>query len=558
MLKKTSAILCFTVFLGVGASAQTVTRVGPSSVGATEVIPQTILFNNGVQNQSNWECYTGAFVDGTLAAVTNTEISGDLSGVTERGVAAWFKTNNTVQEVPGFFDDSGAPWTNNNDIARTDGDPPRVAPEVREGETTMTYMFGNECTPWAYPAQFPSYGSGFTYDAQVASVQILVKSATGYPVPVTNVFEPTYGQWTTGSQGGQQIRFGGSIRMLSNGNFIVIQEDRTGNLHPQGASLCPAASIWDQAGNNVKPAWCAIAPATPLPSVGIWDSLDAFDTGFAVHNEDTALNFWNNDGSWRGQWVADSRQASEPWSWPLPGTRNTSVTLWSPSNTRISSHIALDYVHLVGRGFDSAGAPIAGVFLTRIDANTRTTLKEAYVSEGYSVMPDRCESCTDKVGNVFVAWSDASNTGTRQIIGRLYDIDLDPLTEAFLVFPDSQVGPNNTTGFGAYHPSCHMWKDDASGRDRILVTARADSFAPTVGIDTNDHLAIVFTAPVPTKTPTPTPTETNTLTPTETPTSTVTPTNTPIPTPTRTPTHTPVPFPTELSASVENWRIYSD
>ena len=543
--------LCWT--FATTSIAQTVDRVGPESVGFTTRIPQVTLFDNPVQNQSNWEPYTGAFSDGTLAAVTNTEIEGDTVGVTERGMAVWFNPDNSVQEVPGFLDDSGNPWTVTNDTIRTDGNMPRIAPEVRDGQTTMTYMFGNECTPWAYPALFPSYGSGFTYDSITASVQILSKSETGVPVAVTNVFEPTYGQETTGSQGGYQIRFGGSIRMLANGNFIVVQEDRTGILHPDNEYRCPAASIWDQSGNNIVPPWCAIttptAPTDPWPRIGIWDSLDCFDSGFAIRNEDNRLTFWNNDGSWMGRWTANSRQASEPWSWPLPGSRNTSITSWSPQSERVSSHIELDYVHLVGRGFDSEGNTFGGVFVTRVRKD-QTTIGEAYVSQGHVVAPQRCESCTDRNGNVFVVWSDSSNTGALQVVGRLYDSDLDPLSEPFLVFENSEVGPWATVGFSAKHPSCHMVSEDGGNRVRILVTARVDAPAVALGLKTNDNIATVFTAPLvfPTSTPTqtPIPTATNTLLPT--------PTRTPRPT--ETATWTPLPQPTEWSASVENWSLY--
>jgi len=482
-----SAIAAFVT--STGAVCQTVQDIGAESAGhCGTLVPEAKYFDNGVQNQSNWEMYTGAFVDGTLAAVTNTEADGDFAGVTERGVAVWFYTDNTTQEVAGFLDDSGNPWTANNDIARTDGNMPRIAPEVRDGESDNDiYMFGNECTAWAYPEDFPSYGSGFAYDAQVASVQILRRGEDGYPSKVTNVFDPTYGQATSGSQGGQQIRFGGSIRMLSNGNFVAIQEDRTGNLNPTGGR-CSAASIWDQTGTRVVDPFCAQVPKDPLESIGIWDNLAAYDGGFVsrneVYNDHNGLTFFNNDGSYAGRWNAITRTI-DPWSWPLPDG-NTSIANWSGSNERVSSHVNLDYVHVVGRG-----AGKQGVYLTRVRASDQTTIGEAFVSEGYQVAIDRCESCTDRYGKVFVCWSDANNTGNKQIIGRVFDGDLDPWRDPFLVFENSEIGPYSVTGFSAKHPSCHFARD-WQRIPRILVSARIDGPAPSLGLVTNDHYAIVF------------------------------------------------------------------
>ena len=506
MSKRFAVLLACLLFAAAGY-AEPCTNVGPESACLTTVVPEQAYFANGVQNPSNWEMYSGAFVDGTLASVTNTEAEGDLAGATERAVAIWYHTDNSPgQEVAGFLKDNGGPWTENNDIVRTDGNMPRIGPQVIAGEEDNDiYLFGSECTPWAYPDDFPSYGSGFAYDAQVASVQILRRGADGNPIKVTNVFDPTYGSWTTGAQT-NQIRFGGSLRMLSNGNFIVVVEDRSAQLrdllYPGRTGSIAAASLWSPAGVNIPnvtgAAWPLQTPGyTPNDFDGTWDSLDAYNGGFAVRFEGSSVTFFNNDGSWAGRWVADTRASGEAWQ-PWPGGSalwNTSIGAsgWSGSNERVSSHVALKYVHVVGRGRDAMGTVTnGGVFVTRIDATTFQTIGEAFVSEGIDAAPDRCESCTDKYGNVFVCWSDPTNTRTRQILGRLYDRNLDPLTDCFLVFKNSQVGPSNPTGFGGYHTSCHMVYNPQDSTLRILVSQRTDSYAPSLGLNTNDHYAIVF------------------------------------------------------------------
>jgi hypothetical protein len=487
MLKKI-LVLCVLMAFAVPGMAQEVTNVGPESIVDyfTTVIDDVGIYANGVQNQSNWEMYSGAFVDGTLASVTNTEADNDFAGVTERGVAIWYTIDNVVQENAGFLDDSGAAWTTNNDIARTDGNMPRIGCQVVAGqEANDVYMFGNECTPWAFPGQFPSYGSGFAYDSQVASVQILTRgagddAAGGTPTKVTNVFDPTYGQAASGSQGGQQIRFGGSLRMLSNGNFVVIQDDRAGVIHPVPGQRCSAASVWTEAGANVVAPFCAQVPKDPFTGIGIWDSLDAYDGGFVIRNEGAGLTFFNNDGTYAGRWDGVSTDVGS-------GT-TTNIANWSGSNERVSSHVTLPYVNMVGRGAGSSD-----VYVTRVQASDQTTIDEVHVNAGYDAVVDRTESCTDKDGFVFVVWADKNNTGANQLVGRLFDDDLDAVTELFLVFNQSEVDPS--TGFSGKHPSCHMVKHPTSGARRILVSQRTDGPAASLGLNTNDHLAIVFEGP---------------------------------------------------------------
>ena len=503
MLKKFAVILVCLLFAAAGYAAPC-QNVGPESVGAVTVIPEKVYFANGVQNQANWEMYSGAFVDGTLANSADTEAEGDFAGITERAAVVWHHTDQTSQEVDGFLRDNGTAWTQNNDIARTDGNPARIACQGVAGqENNDLYMLGNECTPWAYASEYPSYGSGFGYSAQVASVQILMRTASGAPAKVTNVFDPTYGSWTTGAQT-NQIRFGGTVRQLSNQNWLVVQEDKSGNLRnlikPGSTGSIAAASIWTPAGVNVPnatgPAWPLKTPGLrPTAYDGIWSNVQGFNGGFAVAHEGASVTFWNNDGSWKGRFVADRRAAGEAWQ-PWPGGSalwNTSCATNGGNDEKLTGDVALNYVHVAGRGYDATGTNTnAGMFVTRVDATTFQTIGEGFASEGITATCDRCTCATDKDGNVFALWADTTNTGTRQLIGRFLDTDLNPMTDAFLVFNNSQVGPANVTGFGGYHPSCAMVRNPATSRLRVVCTQRSDSFAPSIGLDTNDHYAIVF------------------------------------------------------------------
>jgi hypothetical protein len=471
-------------------------KAGPASVGLTVVVHDREMFANGLQNASNWEAYTSAFGDGTLALATNTEA--EATEGTERGVVAFFNADGTVVETDGFFTDAGAAWTGNNDGARTDGNPPRIGADKRPGGTK--YVFGNESTPWIEPGLFPSYvASGFSYNAQVASVQLLNKVGNT-PTPIGKVLDPINGKLTTGAQD-NQMRFGGEIRGLSNGNFAVVVDNRDtafGNaFYGSPVRTYPFAIIDQNTGLvTVGPLSGNQVPLDPNVNSGGWSNLAAYKDGFAIRNQDNSstIDFWDNNGTALGTWdrTLVRTDPAEPLA-PANG-KNTSISDNSGGSSRIDSHINSNYIYWAAKGVGSDGTPNTGVYVTKIDARTRATVKEAMVNNTFVAAPDRVNVCSDKNDNVFVCWSDSSNTGKKQIIGRAYDANLDPITDAFLVFEHSDLGPDEVVGFAVKHPSCSMVDY------RVLVTGRIDNDAggvESLELLSNAHYAVVFQLPSP-------------------------------------------------------------
>jgi len=359
------------------------------------------------------------------------------------------------------------------------------------------HLLANECTPWADGACHPSYGrNGFDYDADVACVQLLEGPPLN-PVPLSPITDPIYGKAASGAQNGKPTLFGGEIRCLSNGNFAVVVEDQTGNTIPvDRASLATIVDAQDGSptiGEVMVGPFNANQGANPSASTGIWSNMAAFDGGFAIRphtgTEDASgyltIGFWDNEANPQGTWPTIVR--TDPNSPLAPaGGFTTSISILSGTETRIDSDIRSDFVYMAGRGVDATGDPDGGVYITKINAKTRTTADEVYVTEGLSVAPQRVTVCSDKYDNVFVCWSDTSNTGNLQIAGRLFDSNLDPLTDAFLVFEHSELGPESPDGFSVRRPSCSM----VDGR--ILVTGAVDEDALSIGYSRNDALAVVL------------------------------------------------------------------
>jgi len=246
-----------------------------------------------------------------------------------------------------------------------------------------------------------------------------------------------------------------------------------------------------------------------MPSPVSGRTCQPYDGGFAIRphtgTEDASgyltIGFWDNEANPQGTWPTIVRtDPNSPFA-PANGF-TTSISILSGTETRIDSDIRSDFIYMAGRGVDSGGDPDGGVYVTKIDAKTRTTADEVYVTEGLTVDPQRVTVCSDQYDNVFLCWSDTSNTGNLQIAGRLYDNNLDPLTDAFLVFEHSELGTESPNNFSVKRPSCSMLDG------RILVSGAVDEDAPSLGYMRNDALAVVLSvAELLPSTPTPTSTE---------------------------------------------------
>ena len=248
-------------------------------------------------------------------------------------------------------------------------------------------------------------------------------------------------------------------------------DDRTSTYGPTGARWL-ATTIFDNNGAKVTGPFNA-NQVNPTDSTSGWSNLAAYNGGWANRPESggniggvtPTIQFWNNDGTPAGVY----------------GILGNSLDNFGGSNTRLNSHPASDYVYMVGRGDGNTN-----VYILKIDPLTQTKVKEVLVNDTFTATPDRCNISVNANDEVFVCWSDHT-INTTQMIGRLYDDNLDPVTDAFYCFENSNVG-----NFTARRPSCAIADDG-----RILISGIFDgtgatdipAYASTFG---NDQLAIVI------------------------------------------------------------------
>ncbi|MDP8244968.1 MAG: hypothetical protein P9L94_12855 [Candidatus Hinthialibacter antarcticus] len=446
-----NVVVCCVVSLVVSSvSAQTPHRA--EDVGLVRATPDSIGFNTGADNQSNWEGYMSKTGDGTIILCVNTFADGDAGGDSEVAALVVMFPDGSIHEFWGFYSDDGSPYTKNMDIIRTNGNPPSVAGDKRPG--SRKFIVGNEATPMDFD-EFQSDGrwDGNDYSDHIFAVQILEMTDNG-PVKVSNVIDPAYGGQT--GQGVGKIRKGGTIG-LSNGNFVAGGEDRTGERYPN------SSIINGEDGSIV---------AGPMNLAGdgnsneMWEGLVAYDGGFAIRlnrlgnapagePNPIRLRFYTNAGEFRGEWIQDTVAVEEFGGEALdlnnnPNGRTTTINEDTRGDSvRVRANIDGNALYYAGRGWDLDGADKKWVYLTKIDATTMETIGEIRVNElaedPNSDFENWAEagrvSCdVDPNGNVTVVWSDTSNNLKEQVIARIFNSDMEPVTPSFLAFQGSDIG----------------------------------------------------------------------------------------------------------------------
>ena len=482
--------------------------VGPADVGLEVLVPDTVAFPDvdSAGNNANWEAYCDALGDGTLCFTANSFAEGTSDANTERPIAVFIRPDLSVQMEAGWYDDAGNPITGNCDNVRADGNPPQIGGLRTAGATK--YCIGSESTPWQASGVSGSRWVS-NYLDHMYCVQILDLTANG-PVPVSNVIDPFYGWTATGGVG--KGRAGGAAG-LSNGNFVVEVEDRSG-LSSQFTKTSVLTILNGNDGSKVLGPFTS-APADDYNGDG-WDGLTSYDGGFSIRiNGSPRIIFRDNDGNVTGEWAQVSYDFGyedtqpdphfDP-SLPNPEGYTTSITTGGRGDgNHTAASITGHHVYYAGTGADIDLAN-TGVYITKIDVTTQQTVADAQVNDalidesGASlIVPHRVSCFVGPNEAVIVTWSDSSNNEEEQCLARVYNSDLEPQTDVFFPFSNHEVGTEHdpteeTIGMMTKHTQC------AISPVGILITSRAGTIPTEPGgmydIPDNSHLFTVLSNPL--------------------------------------------------------------
>ncbi len=407
--------------------------------GLTRIVPDTPIVKHDQNALGNWEPYASTLGTSTFLIEGNT-FADDGTFSNQRFVVALQPvTGGLMKLAEGFYTDAGQPFKGQINLSRQNGNPGRVAGDMRPG--AVNYMVGAEASPHGIP-EFQSdnrWNLGFDRlpDGRYGTIQIYrLDTATLTPTPLSKALDSANGRLTSGVAPGNQItRFGGEIVALDNGNFVSVVEDKSLTRNPEGD--CVAATIFAPDGSVVKETFI-------VAKGDIWSNVAPFKGGFAVRarpEDGTSgvrlIHFFDNEGNRLG--TVDQAASG------------IAFDTGRGDGTRLLGHINSPYVYIAGRPLNTQIVKVAA-----FDARTRQFVAAADVNEGaFTGNFDRVNGAVDALNRLTIAWvSQPAGYEKQQVAARVLAFDgtkFTPLTRSFFPFIN-----NAKTGIRTYQMTVAM------------------------------------------------------------------------------------------------------
>ena len=363
---------------------------GIESAGLTRVVNDKIIFETDTANQNNWEPFSSVIGNSTFVVEANT-FADPEEDYNQRYMLAFQPVGGGEAKMGEVFHgDDGSPYIGKINGSRQNGNPGRVAADTRPG--AVNFIAGGEASPHMFDA-FQSdgrwdLGVDRLEDGRYGAVQTYsLDTETLAQTPLSNAIDAINGRLTEGTAPGNQVgRFGGDMVGLSDGNFAVVVEDRSG-FHTDGTAA--TAVIIAPDGSIVKESFV-------VASGSIWSNVAAFKGGWAAR-VGGVIYFFDN----AGESLGESNQADSGVS--FDGGRG--------DGTRIYGHINSPYLFMAGPGDGR-------VQLAVWDSRDQSFVTSIPVSEAdYKASFERVNLASDALNRVVVAYeskptAEARNTNS--------------------------------------------------------------------------------------------------------------------------------------------------
>lgn len=453
--------------------------------GLTRIVPDTPIVKHDQNALGNWEPYASTLGTSTFLIEGNTFADDGTFSNQRFVVALQPAAGGPMKLAEGFYTDAGQPFKGQINLSRQNGNPGRVAGDMRPG--AVNYMVGAEASPHALP-EFQSdnrWNLGFDrlFDGRYGTIQIYrLDLNTLTPTPLCKAQDSANGRLTSGVAPGNQItRFGGEIVCLDNGNFVSVVEDKSRIRNPDGDAV--VATIFAPDGSVVKESF--------VVALGdIWSNVAPFKGGFAVRArpEDGTggvrlIHFFDNEGNRLG--TVDQ------------ATSGIAFDTGRGDGTRLLGHINSPYVYIAGRPLNTQIVKVAA-----FDSRTRQFVAAADVNEGgFTGNFDRVNGAVDALNRLTIAWvSQPAGYEKQQVAARVLAFDgtkFTPLTRSFFPFIN-----NAKTGIRSYQMTVAMTTR------QICVAAKGEinyENKPELGPNSPNEVNFftVFSHPAPADDPTP-------------------------------------------------------
>jgi hypothetical protein len=435
---------------------------GAASVSLTQVVPDVACWYDSVANTvtngfiklgnqtfgatlGNWEPYSSSLGDSTFLIEFNT-FANDGSGLNQNNAVAKQPASGGAAKVGYcYYGDNGLPFKGALNLSRQNGNPGRVAGDLRYGANK--FITEAEVSIGQLP-EFQTvarWGNNDIYQGvnRYCAEQIFrLDPITLTQTPVTNAWDYVYGNYVgvmgAGADVPQVGRTGGRPNFLDNGNIVVMIDDKSAITFPAPPNEVTTFAIIQPNGTIVK-------GPTFVKATGIFDNMCAVKGGFVIRATDS-LCFYNNSGTLM---YSNTVIESSGMSFTDGNGRGDSM--------RIAGDIRSYYVY--GAGAIGTGKE-QGV--AAWDSRTGQFVASAIVTDGDPAAQtvDRSGLAVDALDRVCVAcaYKPDPNYGF-QVAARVAQFDgtkFNWLTHMFFPFVNHDEDPANVRGYITSNPYVAM------------------------------------------------------------------------------------------------------
>jgi hypothetical protein len=462
----------FGVWTGLLSAQQPFVPGGIETANLQRLVPDTICFMNdwgdGLMHPQldNWEPYTSVLGNSVFLIESNTfaQPVDSTSPMQRFGLILQPVQGGAPVQGEAFFADDGTPYRGAINNYRQNGNPGRVAGDPRPG--AVNFIAGGETSADEFTPFHSNnrWNLGLSRGGRYATVQnYSLDPSTLTQTPTSKAFDAILGRLKTGdaaaSSGGTEFtRFGGEMTALSNGNFVVVADDRSNLIAPTRSAT----------GVIVAPDGSIVQDSFVIGAGQIWSNVCAFKGGFCVRLNGMLLFFDNSNPQQGFGKFANQQDANV--------TDNTGANVFTfdggrGDGTRIASHVNSNFVFLAGA---NTGGSVPQVRLAAWDARDGTFQGSINVSElspanggtdaaDLQASFDRVNLAVDALNRVLVTYTvQPQGFQTSQVVARVLAFDgttgkFSYLTPSFFPFINHDTGlAGGSTTVGSYNPSASM------------------------------------------------------------------------------------------------------
>jgi hypothetical protein len=420
--------------------------------GPINVAHEATSAGSPIATLGNWEPYISSLGDSAFLIEFNTFANdGSLAN-----------QNNVVAKQPAaggpakldycFYGDDGTPFKGQLNLSRQNGNPGRVAGDLRYGATK--FITEAEVSLGQVPAfqTVPRWGNNdiFTGTDRYVGEQIFtLNPVTLAQTPVTNAWDYVYGPFVgsvvnTGNKP-QLARTGGRPNFLDNGNIVVMIDDKTSIINPAGEVTTFAI---------IHPDGTIVKGPTLAKAQDIFDNMCAVKGGFVIRVHNSLLMYTNSGTLMFSNDVNVSSGMNFGGSSDADGRGD---------HVRIGGDIRSPYVFVAGGVGNGSFPGLGQVGVAAWDTRTGQFVGSSIVSDGDPAVEgrDRTTVAVDALNRVCVAYGYAPDTRQfgYQVAARVARFDganFNWFSHSFYPFVNHDENPTNVLGFLTENPYVAM------------------------------------------------------------------------------------------------------